>query len=124
MQDEDGIPFWGGARRRPHPLNLNMQDAAHKAFIDASVKLWFRAYVSIDRSAAELCDTSVDESFVGKTTYDVNEIITAIDAFSRKSIAQIIDPMVRMLQIKLMSICKLTKWSCRLFRSLKRMIYL
>jgi hypothetical protein len=31
--DDDGVPFWGGSRRRPTPLVFDTADSAHRSFV-------------------------------------------------------------------------------------------
>ena len=45
--DEDGLPFWGGARRIPTPIMFDKNDTNHKNFVMAAAKLRGRLYMNI-----------------------------------------------------------------------------
>ena len=99
-KDDEGIPFWGGSRRRPVPLYLNIENVNHKEFIDAASKLWLRVYKSAEKtleifkynhgncSSAELKDEIyLKNSLLSK--------IKELNKETRKSLGQPIEPMVK-----------------------------
>ena len=97
--DDEGNSFWGGARRRPVPLHLNIDDIHHKDFIVAASKLWLQVYKSSEKSFEIVEYTSANfSSAESKDDFDFKRnLFSKVKDLkqNRKVMAQSIKPMVK-----------------------------
>lgn len=60
--DEEGLPFWGGARRIPTPIAFDPSFPEHIKFVDFTVELRSRIYFSVARTRTSTSSGSDDKS--------------------------------------------------------------
>jgi hypothetical protein len=96
--DDEGNSFWGGARRRPVPLHLDVDDVYHKEFLVSASKLWLQLYKSAEKVYTTFEYTPGNVSLAElKDDFDLkNKLLSKIKCLkeTRKIIAQSIEPMV------------------------------
>lgn len=80
----EGLPFWSGPKRAPKPVQFDLSDALHRAFVDAAARLRAHVYHIKPSDDAKLFEQAIASAKLPELSLQTTKKIATTDAEAKQ----------------------------------------